>query len=365
MESESDNLLSEGETQMKRNKWLGMFVAFVWCLVWGTAIVPFKDASAAGLPSVLNMGTLPTGSLLYATATSVSTVWSRQLPTQVKPMPTSGPLEWGPLLATKEVDLGIGPSGDMQGLWLARYGYENALNGRSAPIRLLSICFPIHIGIIVSAESNIKTGKDLKGKRFVGDYTGSPGQNRQAKALLADLGLTLKDVRVVSVPNVSAGVRAVTEGRADANGTSAAVMGVIRELDAAKGARFISLDPSPGAVKRAQAIWPGEIVKVKARQMKLKGTPNDVFLYSYDQYIVARESLDTDTAYALTKVLWDNNSEIRTMTPAALKLWTKDRYVRSTALIPYHEGAIKFYKEVGVWTPAMDALQKELLAERK
>lgn len=344
---------------MRNRRWHIVVLIF---LAWGLSSLP-SGASGANLPPVLNMGCLPTGSLLYAVTSTVTSTLSRHLPSQFKPLPTTGPLEWGAMLSTKEVDLGIGPNGDMQDLWLARNEYKDVIRTKKAPVRLLSISFPIRIGVITRADSGIMTGKDVKGRKYVGNYTGSPGQCRQARAMLANFGLDPKDVTMISVPNVSAGVQAVTDGRAEANGTSSLVMGGVRELDAARGARYISMDPSPEALKRAQEIWPGEIVKVKADTIKLKGTPDDVYVYSYDQYIVARETLDNDTAYAIVKSLWELNAEIQKMTPKALELWTKDRFVRESALIPYHDGAVRFYREIGIWKAEMDALQKNLLAQ--
>ena len=48
---------------------------------------------------------------------------------------------------------------------------------------------------------------------------------------------------------------------------------------------------------------------------------------------------------------------------AALASWRQDRMVSRKAFIPYHPGAIKFYKEKGVWNKQMDDLQAKRLAQ--
>jgi len=87
-------------------------------------------------------------------------------------------------------------------------------------------------------------------------------------------------------------------------------------------------------------------------------------MWSYDFYFIASENLSEEAVYAITKALWENHKEF----PAVHKLFKKcvpGNFVSEKATIPYHPGAIKFYKEKGAWTADMDKLQKELLAKKK
>jgi len=197
----------------------------------------------------------------------------------------------------------------------------------------------------------------------VGNFTGSGGITAQARAALANWGLKMTDVRMISVPGVEAGVRAIIEGRADATGSTNVGMSVIAELDAEKGARYISFDPSPEAVKRMQEYFPCSLVQV-APGPGMTGIKEPVYVMVYNFYLVGSEKLSDDVAHAIVKTLWEHDKELGPI-HVRLKDWTKDRYVTNKATIPYHPGAVNFYKEVGAWGTEMENLQKQLLKEKQ
>jgi ABC-type nitrate/sulfonate/bicarbonate transport system substrate-binding protein len=138
----------------------------------------------------------------------------------VKVMPTTGPSEWGPLIATGEVDMGVLNNFDAKLARLGKGEYKIATAGKGIPIYLLTSGTRGINGIIVTESSGIKKGSDLKGKRYVGIFTGSGGATAVATACLANFGLKPTDVKMITVPGVEAGTRAVGEGRADANGAN-------------------------------------------------------------------------------------------------------------------------------------------------
>jgi TRAP transporter TAXI family solute receptor len=319
------------------------------------------QAPKVTLPKTLNLATHPVGTMLYSVGTGLSTVLSKHLPTMVKVMPTTGPTEWLSMTASGEVDMGVLNNWDAK---MGRFGkeeYKVATAGKGAPIYLLCSGIPALNGVLVSERSGIKKGTDLKGKTVVGTYTGSAGITRLMRAALANFGLKTTDVKMISVPGVEAGVRAIMEGRADA--TFAAIgMSVTVELDAEKGARFLSNDQSPEAVKRMQEHYPCYVVRAMPGPGMI-GIREPVYLMSFDFYLVGSEKLSDDVAYAIVKTLWEYDKELAPI-HVRLKDWMRDRYVTTKATIPYHPGAINFYKEIGAWGAEMDNLQKKLLEEK-
>jgi TRAP-type uncharacterized transport system substrate-binding protein len=117
---------------------------------------------------------------------------------------------------------------------------------------------------------------------------------------------------------------------------------VVEELQAKKGARFLTVDPSPEAEKRANSVFPGYPFKGLPGPGKT-GIDKEQYLWAYDNYIVVRDDLSENTAYQIMKALWDHCSELASF-HAGLKDLTTGMFVSKEALVPYHAGAIKLTK---------------------
>ena len=66
--------------------------------------------------------------------------------------------------------------------------------------------------------------------------------------------------------------------------------------------------------------------------------------------------------YEVVKALWVHNQELGEANPI-LKAWRRERMVSQNVTIPYHPGAIRFFKETGAWSKEMDAVQAKLIGE--
>jgi hypothetical protein len=338
-------------------KFLALVLILVFLLAWD-----IRQATAEQLPPILNVGTHPVGSFFNVVGTAVATVVGRNTTMKTTVNPMAGPAAWYPMVETKEIDLGVLNNWDAEKGYFGESTYGRLSRGKGFPVRLIAISVNNAIGLVVGADSGIYKYSDLKGKRVAGNLP-TPSLQLQTEALLANGGVGWSEIKAVPVSSVAEGVKVVIEGRSDASATCTIGMPIIEELHAKKGARILPLDPSPEAIKRIREKFPGYPIKVTPGPGRT-GVEKEQYLWAYDIYLIGREDLPDEAAYLVVKALWENYKELASI-HVLLKDWTPDRFVTKEALIPYHPGSIKFYKEKGVWTEEMAKLQESLLAKKK
>jgi TRAP transporter TAXI family solute receptor len=319
------------------------------------------SVSAEQLPPILNIGTHPIGSFFNIVGTAVATVVGKNtsMRTTVKPM--AGPSAWYPLLETEEIDIGVLNNWDGEKGYLGGSVYEKLSKGKGFPVRLMAISVNNAIGLIVAGNSKFYKSLDLKGKRVAGNFP-TPSLQLQVEALLVNGGVAWSEVIPISVSSITEGVKAVIEGRADASSVTIGTP-INEELHAKSGARFLPLDPSAEAVKRSKEKFPGYPIKIIPGGGRT-GVEKEQYMWAYDIYVVGRDDLSDEAAYQVVKAMWENYKDFAPI-HVLLKDWVQERFVSKEALIPYHPGTIKFYKEKGVWTNEMARLQETLLAKKK
>lgn len=314
-------------------------------------------ANADQLPRTIVLGSNTPGSLFHSLGVGISKVISERTPMKVEIFP-QGAAVWYPMMTTEEVQLGIDNPDSVLAAYNGTDIYEKGTKGKGYPIRTLLLGCPMQVALVVPGDSEIRTAKDIVGKRIPVDYGTFFTSTLTVRALLANLGFTYNDVKGMKVTGYVDGVRALMEGRADLSFGSIG-SGIIEELKSARGgARYISVDATPEGVKRMQEIYPGYYAS------KVKPGPAGVIEGMYgltkDITLVAPADLPDEVAYQITKALWENYKELAPLHPK-LKAWTPDRFASAHAIVPYHPGAIKLFVEKGVWTDEMKAHQKRLV----
>jgi TRAP transporter TAXI family solute receptor len=327
----------------------------------GLALVLGAAVAADAQGPAVNIGTNPPGSVFYAVGSGLGKVVTEAGKVRLSVQPHTGSSTFIPLINTGEMELGVTNAVDMA---LAYRGPSFQVGGRNpyphaANLRLAMRGSPLLISLVVRKDAPIKNAHDVKGKRVTGEYPAHLAVWYNMFGLLASAGLTWKDVRVVPVPAVNDGLDALVQGRAD---VSAFALGgaKVKEADAAVGIRHISIDCSPEGEARVRKAVPGYYTRwVKAGTAT--GVVEDTCIIAYDIYLTTGKAVPDTVVEGVLRGIWDNVDKLPPLHPV-FKEWTRERAVDPDVTIPYHPAAVRVYRELGLWTPAMEQAQQRLLA---
>jgi TRAP transporter TAXI family solute receptor len=302
------------------------------------------------LPRTVAIASNLAGTGAHALASGLSAVASRATPIGAKVQPYNGPNAWMPLMENGEVEFGIINILDS---YMAVTGTGNYKKAYPMLRIVAGGVFPFTGSIMVRDKSEIKRPSDLKGKRMAWDFGGHMITQTWQNAAMEVSGLKPSDVTQVRFSNLNDAIRAVPEGKIDA--TFAAIgIGINEEANAMEPIRFLSLPPGD-ASNKILARYGGSIVK----QEPAAGVRGDTDVIGYPLHLASSTKVSDRTVSTLLKAWWDNHAELQTIHPQ-FKKWTKDVQAITNFTVPYHSGAVKFYREAGVWTAKHDARTKEI-----
>jgi len=330
------------------------------CMIIIAAFASFSLTGWAQEKESIRYVTGKMGSATYNLGVAIAHVIEKNTNLKVFVEPAAGSSAQAILLSKYEADIGIIPAGHAYTLRSGSKGFEKAFPhyvGKATPIRLLAIGHTLPFGVLMRKDSWVESIFKLKGKKLFGSTPSSAGFEMGARGYLEVAGLKYnKDVKILSMSTSTEGVRRVIKG--DADGLLTAYGGAkIREFAANDGGWYISapIDPKSIAVYRkyypAVVGWTAE----KDGPCMKKGT----HFFGHPDYFHTTSKFSDELAYKIIKAVMENLEELRTMNPL-LKEWSLQKAVRDFT-IPFHSGAIKYYKEKGVWSAQQEELQKDLI----
>jgi len=313
-------------------------------------------ALAADLPKSVSIGTHRVGLSYHSAGVGLAKVVSEKSPLRMQVKPFAGPNAWMPLLDAGELDLGLLSGMDVGWAFNKKASYKK----RYTNIRAMMRGNVIDTLLITRKSSDIKSLADLKGHSVTSNFGGNITAKNIVEVYLSSAGLTWKDVKNVPVPDVRSGFRALREGRAEV--AFGGAPSTARELDAAIGSRALSIASAERANAAADVILPSAKVRhIKKGRGWLK---EDVDGVGFFIFLAASSKLSADAAYEVVKALWDNYKDLHPIHPW-LRGWVHEDMFDPNPSAPYHPGAVRFYKEKGLWSAEAEKNQQALLARAK
>lgn len=301
----------------------------------GLLALGFAGPAAA---QTYGVATMQPGTLNHTTGSAIAKVLKEKANLNLLVQPTAGESVLLPMVARGEADLGIANIMETQ---LAAAANKD--------LRLIGTVHSLRGAFFVRKDSPMKTMADLKGKKVVFGYSAMKTIDPLARAMLASGGLTEKDITPVLVPNVVRGADDFVAGSADmfffAFGAPK-----VREVDATVGGiRALEIPESGMAASRK--IEPAAYLTQAQPGPFFIGVEKPMGVYTWDNMLVTNAKVADDVIYKIVATMEANKADLVSVQPALREFTAAALYKKYD--IPYHPGALKYFKEKNIEARAL------------
>lgn len=334
-----------------------------WSLLSLFLLAPLLQAAELSFPKTIAWSAYPTGTGGYSQAVAIGSILQRQYGSNLRVIPGRNDVSRLATLRAGRVHFSAGGSESV-------YAQEGILNFASPiwgpqPVRALLANYSDSCSytFATAADADIHSVADLRGKRLT-FVQGAPSLNNAAAALLSYANLTWDDVETVQVGGYNGQIDAILNNRADAAGGACNSPPFLRVEASPRGLRFPELPHDDAeAVARVRARLPWYVPHVAVEGPTIPEEGIEVFTSAYP-FLVGLASSDEELVYSMVRLMHEQFDLYKDNAPGA-NGWALERQKFEQSFVPFHPGAIRYFKEIGAWTPAAQALQESNLFRQR
>lgn len=319
---------------MTRNKTIAAALAVV--LSAGLAL------AAHAQQKTMSIGTGGTGGVYYPLGGAIANVLSKNLPNvQATAEVTGGSIDNLKLIASGQSEMGF----SMADAVLDAYNGVEKFKGNKVPLKALLVVYPNRMHVVTVEGTGIEKISDLKGKRV---STGSPGGATEVMAfrVIEAAGLDKDKDMTRERLGVAESVNAIKDRKIDAffwvGGIPTAA---VTDLAATPGLKMKLVDHAD-VVDKMNAKYGKLYSKGIIKGGSYPGYDKDNQIAEVWNIIVTSNKMSDDDAYKIVKTLVEKKADIVAVHKEA-QSFSLDNQVADRSPIPFHPGALKYFKEMG------------------
>lgn len=314
-------------------KWLTALVMAVLLLAGCTS-----NVERYGEPLIFTTGT--TTGVFYSLGAGISTMWTNELEKRVASQASNGSIENLNLMRKGEANISFTT---INIAYEAYNGVGSFENRQYEDVRLLGNLYPNVSHIIVKNSDKYNEISDLKGTSFVYGAAGSATEV-ESRLVLEAHGIKDSDIKANYVGFTEA-TDLMRNGQVEgANIYTGVPAAATTELISTVDSKVLSF--SPEAIEYLTTEYPWNFAYTIEPNTYDK-QPEAIHSVGQFSAIVIDESVTEETAYQMTKKLWENLEALEKSYSIVKQFDPKNATV-GTAGIPLHPGAERYYREIGV-----------------
>jgi len=281
--------------------------------------------------------------MVYSLGAAVSKALAESANMQSRVQPSAGTGAMVPLVNSGEIDIGFCNAREFYDSY---HGVGSSDKRPNTNLRAVAVLFPLTVGLIVRNDSPIKSVKDLKGKSISYGYQSQEVIRILVDGMLANAGLSISDMKPVLVPNLIRGVDELIAGRVEVS-FFALGQAKVAEADASIGIRFLPMDDSPAAVDAMLNVVKVGYVSKVAPAPNLPGVRDTIPVAHYDYVAFANKDVPAERVKTITRVIAEQKDAMAQSLPL-FRRFDPQRMYSSKLQVPYHDGAVAYFKEKGI-----------------
>jgi uncharacterized protein len=297
-------------------------------------------AATPDWPKSLSLAVASPGGISYDYGEALAKILTESLKIDVNPMPTQGPVHMVKLIESGGAQLGFITTG------VALQGWNGTGDWTSGQrYRKMRALFPMYdqpFHFVTLRRSGITTVNQLNNRNVgVGPRAGTGGV--YVPAILAAIGISAK----FGYGSFDTAASDLLEGRYDALGMSTGTpFPALKHVEAKEPVVFVSLTPEQ--IEAIRKALPELTISQIASGVysSLDKNYNTVGIYIF---AIGRDDLPDELVYQLVKAVFENQPRLVKATAAASD--TLPQNVVKDTFLPFHPGAVRYYREVGIKIP--------------
>lgn len=292
----------------------------------------------------LVIGTGGTGGVFYPYGGGIAKVITEKMGNaEATAEVTGGSVDNMKLIQAKEADIGLST---VDSAYDAIKGQGSYKDTGSVPACALAVLYPSFLHVVAREDSGIKTVADMKGKQISVGSAGSSTEDAADRVLEA-AGLNPEtDIKRDNL-SVAESTAAMKDGKVDAffwiGGLPTAA---VTDLVSTGQPKIIFL-PTGDFVKTMTDKYGPVYSNFALPAGTYSGFDQDIPGIGINNIMFVNAEMPEELAYKILKTLFDNLDDVKQIHPEAKKL-SLDKAIQGSS-IPFHPGAVRFFKEQGVW----------------
>ncbi len=315
-----------------------------------------SNSTSAQMPDVITIAVPPEGTTGYLMAAGYSKVINAQTPIKKTILqPFASASAWPVRMNTGDVNFS------------QHCGFEQVVEayrgtgpfksvGPQPNIRNVATTYGLPWTVHV-VDPAVKSLADLKGHSIFVQVSHTDHVNA-LRVMLKAVGLDYdRDIKVLPFREPGEAVQGMAVGRGDA--MAFGLIPALLEVRQSKGLHSLAIPPEIAKqIDAADPVWGATVIR--------KGTgptapAENLPVLELECGIAAGAQTKAETVYEVLKAILDHHDAWQGVHPLAKQTTLKKAL--QISVVPYHEGAVRYYSERGLWNEELAAKQKALLAK--